>query len=165
MTDPRPARVRRIEIQLDDLGRRFRKELRDFKASLTPEQLRPLREYLSGRLDLGPSHVQTIEAFFLMALQDHGREYGLEWLEKKRADEAAAAARVRLREEAIARETEEREAKRSHRRQEIQEAIAAGGPVPAHLRPAGGRCALCSKSLRDPLSVRLGVGPECRRPR
>jgi len=142
-------------------------------ASLTPQERAPLEAYLAYLADLPdsdlqpswlrkPSHRKFLHANFLIALEEgaaNREEAGRQWLAERQADDRAR--------EAVRAEAEAEKKRRADywaaRRIEIDAAIARGEPVPAHLRPVGNRCANCGRALRDLESVRLGVGPECRR--
>jgi Family of unknown function (DUF6011) len=144
-----------------------KQELRSLWASLTPQERAPLEEYLADRpdLDLNSASQTLLRSLFLIDLKgaSNREEAGRTWLAKHRAGDRAKEAN-RAADEARRAEQKKRRAEASAvRRAAIDAAISRGEPVPAHLRPIGNRCAECRHLLRDPESVRLGIGPECRR--
>lgn len=40
-------------------------------------------------------------------------------------------------------------------------ALSRGEPIPSGYRPAGGICICCKRYLKDPVSIRWGIGPDC----
>lgn len=81
------------------------------------------------------------------------------WTTKRELNEAIAAAeaRKRARRSEAAREAAlTRRARQQHRVADAARHLVAGHGIGA--RPS---CAICGRSLGDPLSVRRGVGPEC----
>jgi|688.fasta_scaffold159574_1 hypothetical protein len=74
----------------------------------------------------------------------------------------------RLRAAKQAANEEERERQRldmqaayQEKRRLAMEALSRGEPIPSHYRPQGGNCFCCKRPLRDPVSVRWGIGPDC----
>ena len=135
------------------------RQLRALDRSLTPEQRAPFDVYLEETPGLSKARRAGWRKLFLMHLEEYGLDSGADWLagQRKIAEEHARYQKEQA-------ERAQAKAERAQeRRQAIQAAIASGQPVPAAWRPVGARCALCWRPLRDPESVRLGIGPECRK--
>ena len=145
-------------------ARELERELQAHWDALTPQQREPFEGYFAGSgLSAKAKYARSLRGLYLFHLREHGNDDGAAWVADKLEREAESERQEREREEAQQRKRQEREAALAVRRAAIDAAIARGEPVPAHLRPVGGECAMCNRPLKDPESVRLGVGPECRR--
>lgn len=143
-----------------------------------PESLKAYRNAPADLRDEAEAYMATkkpgvrteLRAELGRMLREGGREAFAEHLRSVREFHAMIEAkrpeweRERIeREAALAQEKERRREAYRARLAEARAAIERGEPVPAHLRPVGGRCFFCHRDLRDEESVRLGVGPECRK--
>lgn len=139
------------------------RQARALERSLTPAQRAPLDAYLEERPGLSKAGRADWRERFLMHLEENGPDSGPDWLAYQRQFDAELAEEHARYEKEQAERAQAKAERAQEWRQAIQAAIATGQPVPAKYRPPGARCVLCRRLLRDPESVRLGIGPECRK--
>lgn len=142
-----------------ELRRERREDIARLKG-LFPEQTKVVDAYLAEHFNGSKAAQESRQYSALMHIEDNGVEHWLAWMEQRRETERAAETR-RLQE--AEKHAKAKAARILERKTAIAAAIAAGEPVPAMYRPVGAKCATCYRPLRDPESVRLGLGPECRR--
>ena len=148
-------------------NREFMKEMRTRWAAL-PEHERALIDvYCDDTFTRKPVSEKlrwVVRTHFFL---DDAHPTAAAWVADKRArdEQDAREARARDAERAEERRVRNAAAREAHARklEEMRAALARGESVPARFRPVGGSCAVCRKPLQDPESVRLGIGPDCRR--
>ena len=139
------------------------RSLRALDKTLSPAQRAPLQIFLGADPGLSKARRATFQESFLLHLQAHGLDTGPDWLAQQRAMYATTLEVQAHFEKETAQRARAKAERAQERHQAIQSAMASGQPVPAKYRRPGGRCGLCWRPLRDPESVRLGIGPECRK--
>lgn len=134
---------------------------------LTADQRRPLEEYLTSIAPLSKAKEKHWRDVYIMHLDWHGPNSGPAWLQAQREFDQRVADEHAQWVAKDADESAKRKAARAalvaEQKALIAEAIAKGVPVSDKVKRKKGCCALCHRPLTDPESIRLGIGPECRK--
>lgn len=153
----------------DQTTREWMKELRTKWAALPDQDRAIIDTYIDATITRKPLSEKNRwfrRCDFLIPIDGLSRT-AAEWVAEKRVRDEQNACRIRERDAQRAEEWRARTAVArdayARKLEEMRAALARGESVPARFRPVGGHCAMCRKPLQDPESVRLGIGPECRR--
>jgi ribosomal protein S25 len=121
----------------------------------------PIEKYIADNEPMSKARKRNLKGVFAIYVESDGLQAGLDCVKNCYRWRAEAQERNKEWEAKHQQRKEEKRKRAEELKQARLEALTRSEYIPAHLRPPKAACFICFKALRDPVSIKWGVGPDC----